>query len=109
MPRRATSERGEIGSENHGPWSVLQGVLPDTGLRGYRMRSAICLPVFELALSSSFPEVQPRAPAVYNMIRILVVDFCGDVLDKGETNSRGCKSNSTSIDVACVANFQRER
>ncbi len=46
------------------PW--LQGVLPDTGLRGYRTRSAICLPVFELALSISFPEAQPRAPAVYN-------------------------------------------
>src|SRR5687768_9989928 len=33
------------------------------------MRSAICLPVCELALSLSFPEVQPRAPAIYNMVR----------------------------------------
>jgi hypothetical protein len=53
------------------------------------MRSAICLPVCELALSLSFPEVQPRAPAVYNTIEIPIVCFCGEVLDKGETNSRG--------------------
>src|SRR5689334_18423163 len=52
-----------------GPCSVPQGALPDTGLRGYRTRSAICLPVCELALSLSFPEVQPRAPAIYNMMR----------------------------------------
>src|SRR6185369_954474 len=49
--------------------SVPQGVLPDTGRRGYRMRSAICLLVCELPLSLSFPEVQPRAPAIYNMVR----------------------------------------
>src|SRR5262249_151768 len=52
------------------PWSVPQGGLPDTGLRGYRMRSAICLLVCELPLSLSFPEVQPRAPAVYDMMRM---------------------------------------
>ena len=65
---------------------MLQGVIPDTGLRGYRMRSAICLPVCELALSLSFPEVQPRAPAVYNTMRNTSVVFCGERWKRRETN-----------------------
>src|SRR5262245_44359177 len=52
-----------------GPYSVPQGALPDTGRRGYRMLSSICLLVCELPLSLSFPEVQPRAAALYNMLR----------------------------------------
>src|SRR5688500_1772616 len=83
-PGESLSRPFELGS-----CSVLQGVLPYTGLRGYRMRSAICLPVCELALSLSFPEVQPRAPAVYNTIRNPSAVFCGEMLDKGETKPRG--------------------
>jgi len=76
-----------------GPWSVPQGVLPGNGLRGYRMRSAICLPVCELALSLSFPEVQPRAPAVYNTIENPSVVFCGERWKRRETKPTQCKSN----------------
>lgn len=76
-----------------GPWSVLQGALPDTGRRGYRTRSAICLPVCELALSLSFPEVQPRAPAVYNTIENPSVVFCGEHWKRRETKPTQCKSN----------------
>src|SRR5688572_33288158 len=75
------------------PWSVPRGVLPDTGLREYRMRSAICLPVCELALSLSFPEVQPRAPAVYNTMRNTSVVFCGERWKRRETKLTHCKSN----------------
>jgi hypothetical protein len=49
------------------------------------MRSAICLPVCELALSLSFPEVQPRAPAVYNTIENPGVVFCGERWERRET------------------------
>ena len=85
----------------------LEGALPDNGRRGYRTRSAICLPVCVLAFSLSFPEVQPRAPAVYNMIRILIAVFCGERWERRETKLTRCNSNSTSNDVASVANFQR--
>src|ERR1044072_3838309 len=93
---------GEFSSQPFGlgPWSVSQGVLPDTGLRGYRTRNAISLPVCELALSLSFPEVHPRAPGVYNTIRNPSVVFCGERWKRRETNSRTAKSNSTSKDVA---------
>jgi hypothetical protein len=57
------------------------------------MRSAICLPVCELALSLSFPEVQPRAPAVYNTIRNRIVVFCGERWKRRETKLTHCKSN----------------
>jgi hypothetical protein len=33
-----------------GTWSVPRRVLPGNGLRGYRMRSAICLPVCETGI-----------------------------------------------------------
>ena len=56
--------------------SALQGVLPDNGRRGYRMRSAICLLVCELALSSSFPEVQPRAAALYIISGVHLTSMC---------------------------------
>jgi hypothetical protein len=101
-PGEFLSQRSQLGT-----WSVLQGVLPDTGLRGYRTRSAICLPVCELALSLSFPEVQPRAPAIYNMIGNPIVGFLRRRVGQERNQLTRCKSNSTSKDVACVANFQR--
>src|ERR1043165_3385707 len=73
-PGESLSQLFELGS-----CSVPEGMLPGNGLRGYRMRSAICLPVCELASSLSFPEVQPRAPAVYNMTRTnehAIFSFC---------------------------------
>src|SRR5689334_7204666 len=73
--------------------SAPQGALPDNGLRGYRMRSAICLPVCELALSLSFPEVQPRAPAIYTTIDNPSVVFFGERWKRRETKPAQCKSN----------------
>ena len=42
----------------------------------------------KLALSLSFPEVQPRAPAVYNTIENPSVIFCGERWKRREPNPR---------------------
>src|ERR1044071_4395489 len=51
-------------------YSRLRGLRPDTVLRVYKRRSAIWFRAYELTLSNSFPEVQPRALALYNMMRM---------------------------------------
>src|SRR5688572_3415215 len=99
-----------------GPCSVLQGVLPDNGLRGYRTRSAICLPVCELAFVIVLSRGAATGAGSLQHDRKPERCFLRRALEKEGNQTHAVQIESvtanriaqflTSKDAACVANFQ---